>query len=150
MAADGHLGPSNDVEHSLYPFARRIDNFLGEPRVAKRRPDPLARVESKRLTGVLFVYAKRRCNVSGEPVDRDVRQQLIEVKPLGELISAVAPDEEFFKQPRVKSSRELRSATAASAMQMVKGVIFMTTSECIFVRSERSSDTDSHPHNEDI
>src|ERR1700692_1940301 len=86
VTADGHLGPPGDVEHTLYPLTRRVDNFLGEPRVAKRRADPLRRAESKRLTGVLFVYAKRRSDVTGEPVYRDVRQQLIKVKPMSKFI----------------------------------------------------------------
>src|SRR5450755_3756784 len=105
VAADRHFGPSGDVEHTLYPLARRVDNFLGKPRVGKRRPDALVRAESKRLTSVLLVHAKRRCDVTGEPVNRDISQELIKVKSLGKVTAAVAPGEKLFEQPSGKPCR---------------------------------------------
>jgi hypothetical protein len=105
VAADRHLGPSGYVEHTLYPLARRVHNFLGKLRIGKRGAESLARAEPKRLTGVLFVHAKRRCDVAREPIDRDVRQQLIKVKPLSEFVVAVTPGEKLFEQPRCKSGR---------------------------------------------
>jgi hypothetical protein len=43
VTADRHFGPSRDVEHTLYPLARRVHNFLGEPRIGRRYGDALAR-----------------------------------------------------------------------------------------------------------
>ncbi len=60
VAAYRHLSPPDDVEHTLYPLAGRVDNFLGEPRIAKRRLDLFARTKSKRVMSVLFVDAKSR------------------------------------------------------------------------------------------
>src|SRR5450432_3691450 len=99
MATDGHLSPSGDVENALHPLARWVEDFLWKPGIGQRRDDPLASDESKRLFCVLLVHPKRGRHVAGEPVDRDVGQQLVNIEPASDVIVTVAPGKELFEEP---------------------------------------------------
>src|SRR5450755_4966463 len=95
------LGYAHDVRRALEPRPRRADDVAGEEREAGWHLDP-AGVLRGRDRGVRAVHAHRRANRPREPVDRDVREDLVLREAPLNVAAAVAPRPELLDDPRSK------------------------------------------------
>src|SRR6202035_551247 len=106
MPAARGLGYAHDVRGALEPRPRWAADVAGEEREAGRYFDPAGELRG-RNRGVRVVHAHGGGDRPREPVERDVREDLVFREASFDVAVAVAPRPEFLDDPRGEPGRRV-------------------------------------------
>src|SRR5438874_9916919 len=106
MPAARGLGYAREVRRALEPRPWRADDVAGKEREAGRHLDPAGELRG-RNRGVRAVHTHRGADRPREPVERDIREDLVFGKAPFDVPVAVAPRPEFLDDPRSEPGRRV-------------------------------------------